>query len=241
MMRAEKKQLLRKVLLKSMGYIIAPLTFALIIAGISLLAVNAVVGDVVGYASLMLLDLPEKNNSVSNFELAEDIPPDNSQGTPVETVPYVDIKDVTFPSYEQVYGELSIPSVGILCPLVYGDSKYALTLGAGQYIGSRIIGYPGTTFVCAHVNRQFKTLNQVQVGDEVRVRTLYGVYTYRISYVGVHEASDDSVYDLASPDENLVLYTCYYDYSGIGSVKKRFFACADYVSGPLIRDGGGQE
>ncbi len=230
MKRADNNQLLRKVLVKSMGFFVAPLTFALIIAGICLLAVQAVAGDVLGYASLLLLDLPEDNTSVSAFELPEEIPE--------ETQSFVDIADVTFPAYEQVYGELNIPTADILCPLVYGDSEYALSKGAGQYIGSRIIGYSGTTFICAHINRQFKNLHKVQVGDKVQVRTQYGAYTYQVTYVGVHEADDDSFYDLTREDENLVLYTCYYDYSGIGSVKKRFFVCADYVSGPLIRDGG---
>ncbi len=223
-------RLLRNVLLKSMGLILAPLTFVLLMALAALLAVQAAAGDLLGYGSMLLLDLPEEDFSVSTFALPEEIPN--------ETAPYVDIADVDFPVYEQVYGELSIPTADILCPLVYGDTETALSRGAGQYIGSRIIGYGGTTFICAHVNRQFKNLNQVQVGDEIVVRTQYGVYTYEVSYVGVHERTDDSIYDLAREEENLVLYTCYYDYSGIGSVKKRFFVCADYTSGPMIRDGG---
>ncbi len=199
--------------------------------------VQLMAGDLLGYGSLLLLDLPEAPPSASEFEMPELALPVE---TPEETEAFVDIADVDFPVYEQVYGEISIPSADILCPLLYGDTNKALTQGAGQYIGSRIIGYGGTTMVCAHVNRHFKTLSQVQIGDEIMVRTRYGVYFYKVTYVGVHEHTDDSVYDLTREDENLVLYTCFYDYSGIGSVKKRLFVCADYVSGPMIRDGGGE-
>jgi hypothetical protein len=46
------------------------------------------------------------------------------------------------------------------------------------------------------------------------------------------------VYDLSREDENVVLYTCYFQQTALGNVKMRFFVCADYVSGPLIVDGG---
>ena len=80
----------------------------------------------------------------------------------------------------------------------------------------------------------------MEVGDEIQVRTTYGVYTYEVKHVGVHDVSDDSVYELGWDDENLVLYTCYYQYTALGSVKRRFFVCADYTSGPMISDGGVQ-
>ena len=108
----------------------------------------------------------------------------------------------------------------------------------GQYIGSMIVGYGGTTLACAHVNRQLKNLHKTQIGDQIQIRTTYGVYTYEIKYTGIHDASDDSIYDLGREDENLVLYTCYYQKTALGSVKKRFFVCADYVSGPMIVDWG---
>jgi sortase A len=219
-------------MLKPMGLILAPLAFALIICVVALQIVNISVGDIVGYGSVLLMKpAPMDTSDVTDF-LA---PAETGKGTQ-DTV---NIVDVTFPTYEKVYGEISIESANILCPLVYGDSERALSRGAGQYIGSMIIGYPGTTLVCAHVNRQFKNLHKVQVGDMIQVRTSYGVYTYEVKYTGVHEADDDSAYDLAREDENLVLYTCYYQYTSLGNWKKRFYVCADYVSGPMILDWGG--
>ena len=230
MRKAEAVQQFRDYMIQLVGLLVAPLIFAVITCGIAIMILNTIAGDVVGYGSLLLIDPAEPDYRVSDF-LA---PAEPGKGT-ADTV---DIKNITFPSYEQVYGEISIPSVDILYPFVYGDTEPALKKGVGQYTGSTIIGYGGTTLACAHVNRQFKNLHKTKVGDTIQVRTAYGVYTYEVKYVGVHDARDSSVYDIDREDENLVLYTCYYQRSGLSSVKKRFFVCADYVSGPMIMDWG---
>lgn len=220
----------RHILIRLMGLVIAPFSFAIIICGILLLIANVTVGDIVGYGSVLLMDKPSSSQNITDFLVPNNTNPDASDT--------VDIRDVTFPTYEQPYGEISIPSVGVLDPFIYGDTDRAIKMGVGQYIGSSIVGYGGTTLACAHVNRHFKNLHNVQIGDEIHIRTTYGAYTYEVKYVGVHDAKDDSIYDLSREDENLVLYTCYYQQTALGSVKKRFFVCADYVSGPLIVDGG---
>lgn len=233
MKRAESLYGFRSMIARLMGLLVAPFAFTAVIFGILLLVANVTVGDVVGYASVLLMRSPAESYEVTDF-LEPAKPGEGTADT-------INITEITFPTYEQVYGEISIPEADILCPLVYGDTEKAMTKGAGQYIGSSIIGYGGTSMICAHVNRQFKNLHNVEVGDEIQIRTTYGVYTYEVKYVGVHSATDDSIYDLAREDENIVLYTCYYQYTALGSVKKRFFVCADYVSGPMIVDWGGEQ
>ena len=216
------------------GLLVVPFAFIAIICGILLLVADTSVGEIIGYGELLLMKPADEKHQVSDLlELAD---PEET----VEEGETVDIRDITFPSYGDVYGEISIPEADILCPMVYGDDEPALKLGAGQYMGSSIIGYGGTTMICAHVNQQFANLHQVEVGDTVQIRTAYGVYIYEVKYVGVHKASDDSIYDLSREDENVVMYTCYYQMTALGSVKMRYFVCADLVSGPLIVDGGGK-
>ena len=230
MRRAEIFQLIRNCIIRLMGLLVAPLIFSCIVFGVSLLLINTVAGNIVGYGSLLLIDPVTADHDVSDF-LATAEPGKGTADT-------ISITDITFPKYEQVYGELSIPSIDLVCPFIYGDSDAALKKGVCQNIGSTIVGYGGTTLACAHVNRQLKNLHKAKIGDLIQIRTTYGVYTYEIKYTGVHSASDGSIYDLAREDENLVLYTCYYEKTALGSVKKRFFACADYVSGPMIVDWG---
>lgn len=225
----KKFLLFRSSIIRLMGLLVAPLIFSLILCGILYLTVNASAGDIIGYGSLLFMKSAETVIETEDDEFKPLSP---------EVAGTIDIKDITFPTYEKVYGEISIPSVDILCPLIYGDTKAALKKGACQYIGSMIIGYGGTSMICAHVNRHFKNLHDVKIGDEIQITTTYGVYKYKVNYVGVHSATDKSVYDLGREDENVVLYTCYYQRTALGSVKKRFFVCADYVSGPMIVDRG---
>lgn len=213
-----------------MGFVIAPLAFALIIYLLVWQVAGTFVGDVTGYGSALLLKTPPSDTTGITPYLSAAEPGTGTKDT-------VNITQITFPTYEQVYGEIAIENRDVFCPLVYGDTEQALKKGAGQYTGSMIVGYPGTTLVCAHVNRQFANLHTVEVGDTIQVRTTYGVYTYEVKYTGVHKDTDDSAYDLSRKDENLVLYTCYYQ----GSEKLRLFVCADYVSGPMIVDWGGAQ
>ena len=232
MRKAGVIQQFRYYMIRLVGLLVAPLIFSAAVCGIALLIANVTVGDIVGYGSTLLLSKPAEDYDVSDFLLTVVEPGEVTTDT-------ISIRDIDFPKYEQPYGELSIPSIDVLCPFIYGDTDKALKKGVCQYIGSNIVGYGGTTLACAHVNRQLKNLHKIQLGDEIQVRTTYGIYTYKVVYAGVHDASDDSIYDLGREDENLVLYTCYYQKTALGSVKKRFFACADYVSGPMIVDDGG--
>lgn len=212
---------------KPVGLILAPLVFAFIILAASMAAVSVSVDDIVSFGSVMLVRRADTDYGMTDF-----LDPTLYSGQDHrEELP---ISAVDFPSYEAVYGEIIIESVGIQCPLIYGDTDAALRRGACQYIGSRIIGYPGTTLVCAHVNRHFSQLHRVQVGDLIQVNTTYGSYVYQATNVFVAPATDSKAFDLNRTDENLVLYTCYYEQTALGSVKKRFFVQADYVSGPII-------
>jgi len=222
------------VIAKLMGLLVAPFAFCGIICGILLLFAQATVGDIIGYGSVLLLKEPPS----TNYDVVDFLEPAKPGEGTADTI---NITEVTFPTYGSVYGEISIPEADILCPLIFGDSRDLLTRGACQYIGSPIIGYGGTSMISAHISRHFKNLHKVEVGDEIQIRTSYGIYTYEVKYVGIHRATDDSAYDIGREDENIVLYTCHLGTASVGNIKDRFFVCADYVSGPMIVDWGGAQ
>lgn len=209
-----------------MGFILAPLAFVFIALTVVYWLLRLLVGDVAGYTGLVFLNNPPvlSDELQSIFEpLSEDI----------------SLEEITFPGYETIYGRIEIESVGIDCPLVYGDSDKALRGGAGQYIGSFIVGYGGTTLIAGHNNRHFETLPQVKEGDVIKITTSYGVYRYRITSTAIKSDTDTSAYDLRREDENVILYTCIHEMTPVGDVKKRFYVYGDYMSGPMLKGGRG--
>ena len=107
---------------KPMGLIIAPLAFALITVIVLLTALNETVGDVIGYGSVLFMKRESAYEAQNIFE-----PSSKESGT-------VNIEDIRFPKFKDVYGEIIIESAGIDCPLVFGDSEACLARGAGQYL-----------------------------------------------------------------------------------------------------------
>ncbi len=140
---------------------------------------------------------------------------------------------IQFPSYGDIYGELSIPSADIKAPLYFGDGKTQLKKGVCQYMGSSFIGAGSTALVSGHNNTYLHTLGEAQVGDQVLVRTNYGDYTYEIERTAVCGNRDSSAYDLMADYENLVIYTCY-PFNQLGLTSQRYFVYCRYVSGPKI-------
>lgn len=209
------------------GLVIAPLVFAAVLLLAGLAVVGLSLDDIRSYGNLLLFD-----GNRSEYRMEEFLAPELYAHEEVrDEIPF---SQITFPQYGDAYGEIIIESADIHCPLVYGDSEALLRIGAGQTLFSRIIGYPGTTLVCAHVNRQFANLHKVQEGDIIQVNTTYGRYTYQVTRAFVADADDPDAFDLEREDENLVLYTCYYQQTAFGSVKRRYFVNADYLSGPII-------
>ncbi len=154
------------------------------------------------------------------------------QPTELETVP---ARTLTYPSYNNLFGELIIEECGIDVPLFFGDDDVALRNGVGIYAGSFIPGYGGTILIAGHNNTYFNGLKNAAKGQIVRIKTSYGNYQYRINDVAVKKANDGSAYDLSAPRENLIMYTCY-PFDELGLTPWRCFVYGELISGPQVVD-----
>lgn len=145
----------------------------------------------------------------------------------------VAIRNVQFPKYGDLFGEIIIEDCGIDNNLFFGDGEVSLRNGIGTYNGSFIPGYGRTILLAGHNNTYYNGLKNAKKGQEVLIRTSYGNYRYKIKKTAVKDAKDRSSFDLDADYENLIMYTCY-PFDEIGLTEKRFFVYADYVSGPII-------
>lgn len=145
----------------------------------------------------------------------------------------VNLSGLTFPSYEDQFGELTIEDCQIKAKLFFGDSRLVLSNGVGIYSGSAIPGYGRTILVAGHNNTYFNGLKYARKGQIIRIRTNYGNYQYEITDLQIKDKNDRSAYELSAESESLVLYTCY-PFDDPGLTPDRYFVYAKPVSGPVI-------
>ena len=94
-----------------------------------------------------------------------------------------------YPSYGEAFGSIEIPSIDIDVTLYHGESLSILKYGAGHHAGSYFPGEGGSIIIAGHnTYGQFYTLPQIQIDDNVIIKTIYGTYTYKINKTEIIEA-----------------------------------------------------
>ena len=212
---------------KAMAYIGMPLLFATIGYVLLFAAASPVVIPIRNLISLISLDaavdLDASSSSVDLFADSQE----------VETGETVNASEITFPTFGDRFGNITIEGASVDAPLFFGDSNTELRNGVGQYNGSSFPGCGGTVLIGGHNNSYFNGLKNVKTGDLITLKTNYGTYVYKVTKTAVLAASDKKAYDLTAKQENLVLYTCY-PFDMLGLTPNRYFVYADYVSGPRV-------
>ena len=140
--------------------------------------------------------------------------------------------DITFPKVNTEYGKVEIESVNMSSALIFGDADEVLKHGIGQYNGSYIPGYGGTILITGH-NYMFPQVENVNIGDIIKITTSYGVYKYKVSDLKVLNEKQYNSLKIDDNKEQLIYYTCY-PFSSFGNILTRYFVYADYISGPKI-------
>ncbi|PWM46569.1 MAG: hypothetical protein DBX47_01970 [Clostridiales bacterium] len=144
--------------------------------------------------------------------------------------------DIVFPTYNTRYGVFEVPKYNMKQDLYFGASYAAIEKGVGQAMGSYLPGFGGTTIVCTHNSRvrQFESSKPLTPGDEIIIRTNYGVYKYLVENISVVSASNLIVYTPVSKNNNdLIFYTCYPLHTPSGATQ-RMVITAKLVSGNML-------
>ena len=108
-------------------------------------------------------------------------------------------------------GMIEIDSIGVHYPIMEGEEKEQLAFSVGHLPDTSWPGYPGNCVLAGHRGSRygpiFKHLNQVQMGDEVKITTLDGsVYRYNVKEAFVTTPDDPEV--KMQNQDVLTLVTC---------------------------------
>ena len=134
------------------------------------------------------------------------------------------------PEPDTQYGTITCERIALLAPVYYGDSEADLQSGVGQYPNGVLPGDGKPFMISGHDTTFFAPLEQVKIGDIVRIKTGTITYSYSVVSKIIAEASDTSAYDLTQEKEQLILYTCYPFGQLVGNRSKRFFVACDRIT-----------
>ena len=135
----------------------------------------------------------------------------------------------SYPLWNTEFATLEISSVNIKLPVYQGDSLDILKYGIGHFSGSFFPGEGGSIILAGHNTKKFLYhLPEVKIGDEIKVKTTYGVFNYQITSTNIIDASDNDAFIYTENKELLMIYTCY-PVNTLGHKTKRFLVYAELV------------
>jgi sortase A len=119
---------------------------------------------------------------------------------------------------------LDIPRLKISTPVLSGDDQATLDLGVGHLPETPRPWESGNSAFAAHRDGLFRPLKNIRIGDEIRVRSTHGSFTYRVTHTRIVKPDDVSVLDPTDAD-TLTLITCY-PFTYVGHAPRRFIVTA---------------
>jgi sortase A len=128
--------------------------------------------------------------------------------------------------YEQgsAIGRLDIPRLGLSVVVLEGSDAGTLRLGVGRLRNSALPSEPGNVVIAGHRDTFFRSLREIQPGDEISLRTPEGAFSYTVDWTKVVKPTDTSVI-MPTTSAALTLVTCYPFYY-VGSAPERFIVRA---------------
>ena len=105
---------------------------------------------------------------------------------------------------------IQIPKIGVEKAVVEGVGVADLRKGPGHYPATPMPGQPGNAAIAGHrttYGAPFYDLNELEVGDEILVRTLQGEFRYEVDRTSVVRPDQVEVLD-QTEEARLTLTTC---------------------------------
>ena len=144
-----------------------------------------------------------------------------------ETTMSEDNKIQNYPEYGTQYASIEIPRINVNLPVYFGDTLEVLKKGVGHSSGSYFPGEGGSIIYMGHNSKNmFRRFSELQLGDEIKVTTSYGEYTYKIYDMQLIKETDVDKLPVQKEKEILMVYTCY-PFNNIGYATQRYVVYAE--------------
>ena len=132
-----------------------------------------------------------------------------------------------YPEYGAKYATIEIPKIDVNLPVYYGDTLEILKKGVGHSSGSYFPGEGGSIIYMGHNSKNvFRRFSELQKGNEIKVTTDYGEYTYKIYDMQLIKETETDKLPIQKEKEILMVYTCY-PFNNIGYATQRYVVYAE--------------
>lgn len=147
-----------------------------------------------------------------------------------ETTITEDKKIINYPNYGSKYATIEIPKIDVNQPVYFGDTLEILKQGVGHSSGSYFPGEGGTIIYMGHNSVDvFRRFSELQVGNEIIVKTTYGEFKYKIYDMQLIYETEVDKLPIQKDKEILMVYTCY-PFNNIGYATQRYVVYAELVN-----------
>lgn len=144
-----------------------------------------------------------------------------------ETVINEQNKIQNYPEYGAQYATIEIPKIDVNLPVYFGDTLEILKKGVGHSSGSYLPGEGGSIIYMGHNSKNmFRRFSELQIENEITVRTNYGQYKYKIYDMQLIKETELEKLPIQKEKEILMVYTCY-PFNNIGYTTQRYVVYAE--------------
>ena len=204
-------------LVQSVKATISSIIVALLIAGLLLLCVKLFLGRKIDEVFTLVNKV-----SVTTATTAE----------PAQTTIKKDIDTEkntikNYPTYGTQYATIQIDKIDVNLPVYFGDTLEILKKGVGHSSGSYFPGEGGSIIYMGHNSKKmFRRFSELQKGNEIKVTTSYGEYTYKIYDMKLIKETELDQLPIQRDKEILMVYTCY-PFNNVGYATQRYVVYAE--------------
>lgn len=128
-----------------------------------------------------------------------------------------------------IIGVVSIERLGFESAIVEGVRDEDLIKGAGHMSETALPGESDKIVLAGHRNQAFGKLEHVEVGDLVKVETIYGTFNYSVTRMEVIDETQTEILLPTAPKEELVMFTCY-PFTFGAPTEQRYVVYSDLIS-----------
>ena len=200
-------------LLQTLKATISSIIVALFITGLLILVIYLFLGQEIGEIFSLV-------NKVS-------ITIDENKEVAETTISEEENKLINYPEYGTQYATIQIDKIDVNLPVYFGDTLEILKKGVGHSSGSYFPGEGGSIIYMGHNSKNtFRRFGELQIGNEIKVTTSYGEYTYKIYDMKLIKETETDKLPIQKDKEILMVYTCY-PFNNIGYTTQRYVVYAE--------------